>query len=258
MKRFLLANAIQSATGLNTSLFSSLHMVTVSCISRTKKLLPAIALLFFTNALAQQKSDTTPDTAYQRVIAERAAKIVNNLGITDILKTEKVQKQIEQQYFQLNSIHDNSKATVAAIKSKPLSKDEISEAVKKEDENKSLLLRKLHAAFIAGLKTTLSDEQLEKVKDGMTYRILPVTWTAYMDMLQSLTQEQKDKMYTWLLEARELAMDEGSSDAKHAVFGKYKGKINNYLSAAGYDMKKEGEDWAKRIQAEKEAKKNQN
>jgi len=71
-------------------------------------------------------------------------------------------------------------------------------------------------------------------------------------------QEQKDKMYAWLVEARELAMDEGSSDAKHAVFGKYKGRINNYLSAAGYDMKKEGEDWAKRIQAAKEAKQNSN
>jgi hypothetical protein len=76
-------------------------------------------------------------------------------------------------------------------------------------------------------------------------------------MLPRLTQEQKDKMYAWLVEARELAMDEGSSDAKHAVFGKYKGRINNYLSAAGFDMKKEGEDWAKRIQAAKEAKQTQ-
>ena len=37
-----------------------------------------------------------------------------------------------------------------------------------------------------------------------------------------------------------------------------KGSINNYLSAAGYDMKKEGEDWAKRIQAAKELKQNSN
>ncbi|MFM2327692.1 MAG: hypothetical protein RIR31_1894, partial [Bacteroidota bacterium] len=81
---------------------------------------------------------------------------------------------------------------------------------------------------------------------------------AYMDMLQNLTSAQKDKMYNWLLEARELAMDEGSSDKKHEVFGKYKGKINNYLSAAGYDMKKEGEDWAKRIKAAKETKQTQN
>jgi hypothetical protein len=70
----------------------------------------------------------------------------------------------------------------------------------------------------------------------------------------ALTSEQKATIYDWLKEARELAMDGESSDKKHAVFGKYKGRINNYLSAAGYDMKKEGEEWAKRIQAAKDAK----
>ena len=42
----------------------------------------------------------------------------------------------------------------------------------------------------------------------MTYRVLPITWKAYQDMLPNLTAEQKEKMYGWLVEARELAMDE--------------------------------------------------
>ena len=54
----------------------------------------------------------------------------------------------------------------------------------------------------------------------------------------SLTAEQKAQILAWLTEARELAMDGSTSDEKHAVFGKYKGKINNYLSKAGYDAKK--------------------
>ena len=33
------------------------------------------------------------------------------------------------------------------------------------------------------------------------------------------------------------------------MFGKYKGRINNYLSAEGYNVKKEGEEWQKRIKA---------
>ena len=73
----------------------------------------------------------------------------------------------------------------------------------------------------------------------MTYRVMPVTYTAYQDMILTLTTEQKEKIYNWLKEARELAMDEGSSEDKHKVFGKFKGRINNYLSAEGYDMKKE-------------------
>ena len=73
----------------------------------------------------------------------------------------------------------------------------------------------------------------------MTYRVMPVTYTAYQEMILTLTTEQKEKIYNWLKEAREQAMDEGSSEDKHKVFGKFKGRINNYLSAQGYDMKKE-------------------
>jgi hypothetical protein len=40
-----------------------------------------------------------------------------------------------------------------------------------------------------------------------------------------------------LLEAREHAMDGGSSEEKHAIFGKYKGRINNYLSKQSFDLK---------------------
>lgn len=214
-----------------------------------KLYLSILAILFFMQAGAQQATDTT----YQKVLLERSAKIVATLDIPDTQLSNIVTQQIAQQYAQLNAIHDKSKITVASIKAKNLSKEETDAAVKAEGDKKSVELKQLHAHFIALLQQELTATQIEKVKDGMTYRVLPVTWAAYMDMLQHLTKEQKDKMYAWLLEARELAMDEGSSDAKHAVFGKYKGRINNYLSAEGYDMKKEGEEWQKRIK-EKESK----
>ncbi len=194
------------------------------------------------------------DTAYQKVLLHRSEKIVAGLGISDTIISNKVTKQIAQQYYQLNAIHDKSKAAVTVIKTGNLSKEQAEEQLKQEVDKKAAGLKQLHNHFIALLAKRLTPAQVEKVKDGMTYGVLPITWAAYLDMLQNLTPEQRDKMYVWLVEARELAMDEGSSDAKHAVFGKYKGKINNYLSAAGYNMKKEGEEWAKRIAAAKKAK----
>ena len=86
----------------------------------------------------------------------------------------------------------------------------------------------------------------------MTYRVMPITYTAYQDMIPTLKPEQKEKIYDWLKEAREIAMDEGSSEDKHKVFGKYKGRINNYLSAEGYDMKKEEKAWQERIKEKKQ------
>ena len=254
MKRFLLAiKNIRSTHVAETGrLYFLIRSIFTFPLIHAKKIILSLIILYSISADAQN----TVDTAYQKVIAERSKKIINTLGITDPVKYNKAQQLLAGQYFQLNTIHEGSKAAITAIKAKPLSKEEINEDVKKEEEKKSAVLMQLHGQFVALLKETLTKDQVEKVKDGMTYSILPVTWTAYMDMLQKLTQEQKDKMYAWLVEARELAMDEGSSDAKHAVFGKYKGRINNYLSAAGYDMKKEGEEWAKRIQAAKEAKQN--
>jgi hypothetical protein len=208
------------------------------------------------NIFAQKNKAT--DTAYQRVISDRTAKIVNTLGIENTVQYDRVHQQLMDQYFQLNTIHDNSKATIVSIKTTTIAKEEMDEAIKNELAKKTILLKQLHGNFITKLTASLTTAQIEKVKDGMTYKVLPVTWNAYSDMLPQLTQEQKDNMYAWLVEARELAMDEGSSDAKHAVFGKYKGKINNYLSAEGYNMKAEGEAWAKRIQTAKESKQKQN
>jgi hypothetical protein len=198
------------------------------------------------------------DTAYQKVIKERTAKIVNNLGVKDASSFEKVQMLLMNQYFNLNAIHEKTKLAIAQIKSTDTVKTCSAAAIKLEEEKKMNLLKELHVKFIADLKQNLTATQIEQVKDGMTYNILQVTWKAYLEMLQKLTQAQKDKMYGWLVEARELAMDEGSSDKKHAVFGKYKGRINNYLSAEGYNMKQEGDDWAKRIQQAKDEKKAQN
>ena len=68
-------------------------------------------------------------------------------------------------------------------------------------------------------------------------------------------EEQKTKIKGWLIEAREQAMDGESAEKKTEIFGKYKGRIANYLSSQGYDLKKEGENMNKRIK-EAEAAKN--
>ena len=80
----------------------------------------------------------------------------------------------------------------------------------------------------------------------MTYGVCQVTFSGYLAMLPDLTEEQKKHIMFFLVEAREIAMDAGSSREKHQWFGKYKGKINNYLSAAGYDLKKASKEWNNR------------
>lgn len=210
-----------------------------------KGLLIGIAILVYTNIYAQTASQQS-EAEYRKVVTERSAKIINTLEITDSAKYKKVLNEVANQYVQLNAIHDQNKAAIADIKAKALPKEEAESAIKKQEEKKSSLLLQRHAEFITHLKEIVTEEQLEKIKDGMTYRVFPITYKAYGDMLLNLSKEQKEKIYNWLKEARELAMDEGSSEDKHKVFGKYKGKINNYLSSEGYDMKKEEKAWQER------------
>jgi hypothetical protein len=216
------------------------------------------ALVCSTGAYARKQASSPEDSSYTKVITERSAKILKALQLSDSVKAGRLLQIVVGQYRNLNTIHESSKAVMAGIKQSGVAKEELDAAVKKEEEKKNALLKQQHDVFIAHLKKELPDQDIEKIKDGMTYGVLPITYKAYQDMLPSLTDAQKQQIYTWLLEAREYAMDAESSEKKHAWFGKYKGRINNYLSAAGIDMKKAGEDWQKRLKEKQEVKKELN
>lgn len=205
-----------------------------------------IAILVFSSTYGQD-SNNQQQQDYLKVIKTRSEKIVGVLNINDSYKYNIVLNKLIRQYSSVNTIHEQNKEAVAQIRQQALSKEEGDEAVKKQEAKKNQQLEQQHAKFIAQLRSYLTDEQVEKVKDGMTYSVFPITYAGYLDMLPALTTEQKSQIYTWLKEARELAMDAESSEKKHAVFGKYKGKINNYLSKAGYDMNKESKAWQERI-----------
>ena len=213
-------------------------------------------MVCFFISFASIVTNAQTDSDFKKTLHDRSVKIVNTLEITDSVKYNKIVDEVADQYFDLNKIHDKTKESVAAIKALQLSDEEKNNRIKKKEEQKSAQLKKLHEGFITKLQKDLSETQIEKVKDGMTYRIMPITYGAYLDMIVTLTAEQKEKIYNWLKEARELAMDEGSSDDKHKMFGKYKGRINNYLSEQGYDMKKEEKAWQQRIKEKDAAKQN--
>lgn len=197
-----------------------------------------------TTAAAQQTQPV--DTAYVAVVTERASKMVTPLQLSNE-KKERVIREVANQYIALNKIHDASKAVLTGFKADAtLSKEAMAAAVKKEEERKMTLLKQQHDQFIAQLQKDLSAGEIEKIKDGLTYSVLPKTYAAFLDMIPTLTEKQKKQIYDWLYEAREYAMDAESSEKKHGWFGKYKGKINNYLSAEGYNLQKEREGWEQR------------
>ena len=180
------------------------------------------------------------DPAYVESIVKRSQKIVDKLELTDTVAAREVTTIIANRYFKLNDIYETRDAKVK------LAKETLTGAAEAE---KDAALYRTHFAFPADLSLYLDAKQIDAVKDGMTYGVVMVTYKATVDMIPTLKEEEKAQIMAWLVEAREFAMDAEISNKKHAAFGKYKGRINNYLSKRGYDLVKERKAWYERIKA---------
>ena len=211
-----------------------------------------ISLLFlcgWISAGAVDLNKENRDLKYVESIVNRSQKIVDKLGLTDAKVAEDVCNVIANRYFELNDIYEIRDAKVKNVKESGLTGDAKNAALKAAENEKDAALYRSHFAFPASLSLFLNEEQIEAVKDGMTYGVVKVTYEATLDMIPSLKEEEKVQIYAWLVEAREFAMDAENSNKKHAAFGKYKGRINNYLAKRGYNLTKEREEWAKRVKA---------
>lgn len=195
-----------------------------------KKVLYAAILSLFslttTNAQSVPLNTEGQDSAYVETIKGRAQKIVDGLGLTDATKAESVRNIIANRYFLLNDIH--------------------AKYDKSQQDALQAELYKHHFELASALALYLTDEQIDAVKDGMTYGRLKRDYQAQLDMIPTLTDFEKQQILVWLKEAREYAMDAADSKGKHFWFDKYRGRTNNWLSARGYDLKKERDAWMKR------------
>jgi Protein of unknown function (DUF3826) len=172
--------------------------------------------------------DKAPDTeaAYTAKLEQRAGDILSALALPDAAQSEKVKNILISHYRALRDWH-------AANDAKLKIADEATAAPIRAT------LKVLHDAFLKSLSDAgLSDALVETVKDRMVYGKVQVTYNAYLQQNPDLTDAHKAQILAWLKEARELAMDGGSSEEKSAIFNKFKGRINNYLSKEGFGKKK--------------------
>lgn len=198
-----------------------------------KVLYVAILSLFTLTANAQQVvlNDEGRDSAYVENIKGRAQKIVDGLQLTDSEQARAVRNIIANRYFLLNDIH--------------------AKYDKSQQDALQAELYRHHFELASALALYLNDEQIDAVKDGMTFGRLKRDYQATQDMIPSLSDFEKRQVLVWLKEAREYAMDAADSKGKHFWFDKYRGRTNNWLSSRGYDLKKERDNWMKRIEEAK-------
>ena len=215
-----------------------------------------LCLLMLVPAIKAVELDSkNRDPKYVETIVARSQKIVDKLKLKDASVNKNVLNIIANRYFGLNDIFAKRDTSVNRIKRSALKGEAKNSALTAAQNEKEAALYRSHFAFAGDLSLYLNESQIEAVKDGITFGVVKVTYDANVEMIPSLKVEEKAQILAWLKEGREFALDAESSEKKHEAFGKYKGRINNYLSKQGYDLIKEREGWYARNKARDEAKK---
>jgi Protein of unknown function (DUF3826) len=197
-----------------------------------KKLLSILAVALFVSSAFAADADSVATNAepsspaleakYTAVIESRTDGILKTLALSDTNKAARVHDLIIAQYRALNAWHTENDPKLKAARRDKAATAEIRDS-----------LKKLHQSFLAGLAENLTPEQIEQVKDKTTYGKVQFTYAGYCAQYSNLSEANKQEILRLLKEAREEAMDGGSAKEKTAVFQRYKGVINNYLSKQG-------------------------
>jgi Protein of unknown function (DUF3826) len=154
-----------------------------------------------------------------------------------------------------NRVHDVIVSQYRALKAR----DEVLNAAFGKDHSQradlyQAISKPLHDQFLARLAAELTPEQLEKVKDKMTYGKVEFTRAGYCAIVPGFTDQDKAKIMELLKAAREEAMDGGSASEKTAIFQKYKDQINDYLNVHGHDVAQAYKEWNAKLELATKAK----
>jgi len=180
-------------------------------------------------------SDAEKEAFYATTIENRVGDILKALNLSDADKAHTVHDILVAYYHDLR-VRDAAIDTRLKVDGK-----EVNYA--NRAEQLAIQSKPLHEQFLAKLGAVLTPEEVEKVKDQMTYNKVKVTYNAYCAIVPDLTDAEKAKIMEQLKAAREEAVDGGSAPEKSAIFQKYKGQINSYLDAQGHNTAKAFKDW---------------
>lgn len=197
-------------------------------------LVAGISLSVFTASAQEQTPPLTAadkEAFYTKTLEDRADAILKDLALTDATKAAKVREAVIAQYRALRA---RDEAILVIIKEKG------AEVAVIEARKQS---KTLHDQFLSTLAVVLTPEQIDVVKDRMTYGKVKFTYDAYCNIVPNLSDKDKAQIMELLKEAREEAIVGGTAAEKTAIFQKYKDQINGYLTAQGHDVQKAFQEW---------------
>lgn len=155
--------------------------------------------------------------AFQPVAESRADEAIKPLDLKDAGRAARVRRYV------LNFIIDAKN---------------INEGSKVPENEKRGELEQARAALYAGFEAEkLDEEQRLVIKNGLSANHFRINYDAFLELVPNLTPEQKAYIHEQLAEVTHEAILLNSGSEKGELFVDRRGRINNYLSDQGYDLK---------------------
>ncbi len=204
------------------------------------------SLLLFALSITQPSISQTNTSAEMTATKDdshttRAAAIVSKLNIKDEHKRKQTQSLLTDHFKELETIFDNRKKEMQNAETAG-SKELADSRARTAWDAANGKLNKLYAAFLGKLSILLTLDETEMLKDQMTENGLQREYNHYLTLLPNLSAQQKLQVTAYLKEARENAMNAATAQNRVEWFIKFRGRANNYLAAAGYDLRKATEE----------------
>lgn len=172
-------------------------------------------------AIAQPTAPTpvvAEDPAFNAVAERRASGMMATLDLADAARAARVKQHIVNFMIALKNIHEG--------KNPP------------SGEARTQALTRVRSDLYSALEAErLSAEQQVVVKNGLSANHFKINYDAFLNLIPRLTDEEKAYLHAQLATGFDEAVILNDGTAKGAVFHKIRGRINNYLSQRGYDLK---------------------
>ena len=116
---------------------------------------------------------------------KKTAEIMDRLSLTNDSIRENIQIVITNRYLELREIHQNYDERNKKIEAMGLPKEKAADELERSYYQYNSDLYRSRFGYIAWLSFYLNNEQVETIKDAMTYNLFQVRYNDFLDLLSA-------------------------------------------------------------------------
>ncbi len=229
-----------------------------------KKTFTCVAILcatLFVIPVMGQNTTATNASADAKVKSDqeqekKASEWIKSLNLNDAKKVTRLTQVVATHLKSICDWNNNHPFSTVPAGINPTTGSKLSELDRQIIAN-SAMPNSIHESLMTGLRSDLTEEQVEVILDKYTIGKVAFTLAGYKSIVPDLTKDEETKIVGFLKQAREQAVDYKSMKQISAIFEIYKNKCEQYLNNNGRNWRQLFKAYVDKVKAQKAAAANQ-